>query len=133
MSYRCHSKFSPCKISSRGGSGLRIFPPPPPPPPGGAVLGQTLLPRLESPAQTLTFLCEIPTPYREAELFYSAGVTDCIKESVEDDLPLRHRRRIYLLRIHYHPNFDSPTHKELFIAATNCNGIIMASVWKKKE
>ena len=38
-------------------------------------------------------------PYREAEHFYSAGVTDCIKESVEDDLPLRHRRRIYLFTI----------------------------------
>ena len=27
--YRCHSKFTPCEISTPGGSGLRIFPPPP--------------------------------------------------------------------------------------------------------
>ena len=58
-------------------------------------------------------------PHHEAELFYSSRVTDCIKESVEDDLLLRHRRRIHL--------FDSAS-RIINDHFTNCNGIIWCSV-----
>ena len=69
--------------------------------------------------------------YGEAKLFYSPGVTDCIKESVEDDLPLRHRRRIYLIA-NYYTKLDDHRHARISaspstIPRTNCNGIIMAT------